>query len=69
MQNLLTMVNGKKTYLLVAIGALFVVANGLLGTAGTPLIPGLGLNPANWINDLFSLFLVATGRSALDKIA
>lgn len=61
--NPLKAVDGYKTYIVLACGVLTLVLNhfGWL-PAGT--IPN---NPTNWLNDIFTLMLVGTGRSALKK--
>ncbi|HSV26230.1 MAG TPA: glycosyl hydrolase 108 family protein [Xanthobacteraceae bacterium] len=55
---------GSKTYIGLAIGAAVVIANhfGFLPTA----IAVPGLNPNNWLSDLWYLYLGAAGRSALN---
>lgn len=58
--------NGNKTYLTLAAGALVIVANhfGLLPPEYVPA----GLDPNQWVMQLWALALGATGRSALKKL-
>lgn len=59
-------VDGNKTYLLLLSGAAVIVANhfGLLPPQYVPA----GLDPNNWLVELFALAGGATGRSALKKL-
>lgn len=65
MNDILAKLNGNKTYLAVAVGIIVVLANAFLGVP----IPGVSLDKATWMQDLWTLILVATGRSAVAKIA
>ena len=58
-------IDGNKTYITLAVGALVIAANhfGLLPPEYVPQ----GLDPNNWLRDEFVLLLGATGRSALKK--
>lgn len=59
-------VNGNKTYLSLAAGALVIVANhyGLLPANMVPQ----NLNPGNWISDLYTVVVVGFFRSAMKKL-
>lgn len=57
-----SLVDGKKTYITLAVGAASVLANHF----GYE-IPGTNLDPANWISDLFLLGGAAFGRHAIAK--
>lgn len=63
MSQFMNMLDGKKTYLALLLGAIVIVANHFGIHA-----PGTTLDPNNWLNDLFTLALVATGRSAITKV-
>lgn len=63
MNNILTLLNGNKTYIACALGALVVIANHF----GIQVV-GVQLDPTNWINELWQLALVASGRSAIAKV-
>ena len=52
---------GKKTYVLLAIGALTILANKFLGIE----IPGVDINPDNWMQDLFALGVGGTIRNGI----
>lgn len=58
-----SLINGKKTYITLGLGAATVIANHL----GVP-IPGVHLDDSNWLSDLFTLAAGATARHALAKI-
>jgi hypothetical protein len=62
MNSLLQSVDGYKTYIALAVGAVVVIVNHFV-----PL-PNVTLDPSNWLTDLFQLALVATGRSAVTKV-
>lgn len=57
---------GKKTYLVLAAGAVEIIANHF-GLLPPNLVPA-NLDATHWATDLFNLALVATGRSALTGI-
>ena len=65
MNAFLESISGHKTYIAVAIGILVVLANAFLGVP----IPGVSLDKTTWMQDLWTLILIATGRSAVAKIA
>lgn len=65
LSNVTNWLNGRKTYVTLAVGALVIVANHF-GVLPPDYVPA-GLNPQNWLNDLFTLALGATFRSALKK--
>lgn len=58
-----SLIDGKKTYITLALGAATVVANhfGIV-------IPGVKLDDGNWIADLFTLAAGATARHAIGKV-
>ena len=56
---------GKKTYLSVALGIAVILANHFLGIS----IPGVQLNDAEWMTNIWQLILVATGRSAMTAVS
>lgn len=53
---------GKKTYIAAGVGILAVFVNHFVH------VPGMSNDPANWLNDIYSLILVLTGRAALARI-
>lgn len=61
---ILTYLSGKKTYLTLALGAGVVLANhfGYLPSGS------VGLDPNNWLTDLYALLVTGTFRSAITKI-
>lgn len=63
MTALTTLLNGNKTYLACALGALVIIANHF----GVQ-ITGVTLDPNNWLNDLWNVVLIAAARSAAKKI-
>lgn len=58
--------DGNKTYVAVAIAAVAVALNHF-GFWPQNMIP-LQLDPAQWVSDEWTLFLIATGRSAVKKL-
>jgi len=58
--------DGNKTYLGCAIGAITVALNHF-GLWPQSLIP-LQIDPGQWVSDEWTIFLVATGRSAVKKL-
>lgn len=62
--NPLGALNGYKTYLLLAAAAIAIIANHF--SPGS--IPGMTLDPANWVNDLWKVALGGGFRSALGKL-
>jgi hypothetical protein len=60
----LQQLDGYKTYIAIALGAVVVLANAFLGVS----IPGVTLDKSNWLQDLWALVLLATGRSAIAKV-
>jgi hypothetical protein len=63
----LASIDGYKTYLALAFGALIIAANHF-GLLPDDMGKALNFDPNNWINDEYKLLLGATGRSALTKI-
>jgi hypothetical protein len=59
-------IDGNKTYLTLAMGALVIAANHF-GILPADYVPQ-GLDPNNWLRDEFVLLLGATGRSAMKKL-
>ena len=53
--------SGKKTYFLLAAGALVILANKFLGIE----LPGVEINPDNWLQDLFALGVGGTLRNGI----
>ena len=64
MKAMLTMMAGKKTYGLLALGAVSILINHFFGP-----VPGLNLDPDNWLNDLWGLGVGATMRAGISKVA
>lgn len=52
---------GKKTYVLLAVGALTILANAFFGIE----IPGVDLNPDDWMKNLFALGVGGTLRNGI----
>jgi hypothetical protein len=67
MMNFLTTVSGwfdgHKTYILCALAIVVVLVNHFWGP-----FEKLDIDPANWLNDIWTYLLIASGRSALKKI-
>lgn len=61
-----TFLDGNKTYLACAVGAVAVALNHF-GFWPQSMLP-LQIDPAQWISDEWTIFLVATGRSAAKKL-
>lgn len=59
---MLTFLKGKKTYGIAALGAAVIIANAL----GVPL-PGVTLDPTNWLSDLLTAAAAATMRAGMGK--
>lgn len=65
LSSITSLFNGNKTYIALAVGAVVVIANHFgISIPGSP-----NLDPANWTNDLFTLVLGGTFRSALGKLS
>lgn len=66
LNNLLQAVDGKKTYITIAVAAVVIVLNhfGLWPQGYLPVT----LDPNAWLSDLWTLALVSTGRSAITKV-
>ena len=60
--DILAKIDGYKTYLVLAVGALVVLANHFIGP-----IPNVTLNSANWLTDLWTLVLGGAARSAINQ--
>ena len=58
---MLATIKGKKTYALLALGAVMILANKFLGLD----VPGVELDPQNWLNDLFALGIGGTLRNGM----
>lgn len=65
MQNVIAVLRGKKTYIALVLGALVVLANKFLGVE----IPGVALDPNDWMTNIWALVLGATGRAAVSKVS
>lgn len=63
MTAILALLAGKKTYLLMGVGALVVLANHFIGP-----VPLVKLDPNNWVNDLWTIGVGSTFRSAIGGI-
>lgn len=63
MTAILALLAGKKTYLLMGVGALTVLANHFIGP-----VPLVHLDPNNWVNDLWTIGVGLTFRSAIGGI-
>jgi len=61
MTDILSKVDGYKTYILLAVGILMVLVNHFVGP-----IPNVNLNSANWLTDIWTLALGGAARSALN---
>lgn len=59
---MLTFLKGKKTYTMALAGAAIVILNAL----GVPL-PGVTLDPTNWLPDLLTTAAAATMRAGMGK--
>lgn len=59
---MLTFLKGKKTYAVAFAGAAIIILNAL----GVPL-PGVTLDPTNWLPDLLTAAAAATMRGAVAK--
>ena len=64
MMEMFKMFAGKKTYILLAVGAMYVFANKFLGVS----IPGVEINPQDWLADLFMLGVGGTMRAGVSKM-
>ena len=53
--------HGYKTYTLLAAGALIILAEKFLGLE----LPGVDINPDNWMQDLFALGVGGTIRNGI----
>ena len=60
----LNMLQGYKTYLGIAIAILAVLAVKFLGIT----IPGMTVDPNNWVTTIWELIMVGFGRSAIAKV-
>ena len=60
---MLKMLSGKKTYGLLAFGAAAVLLNKFTGLN----IPGVEIDPQNWIESLFALGVGASVRAGITK--
>lgn len=58
-----TLLNGKKTYLAAAAGAVVIVANAVFPGS----IPGVSLDPSDWLSQLLLAAGAATARHAVAK--
>lgn len=56
------LINGHKTYILAVIYAIVVLVNHFIGP-----VPGVTLDPNNWIQELGLAAGIAAGRSAIKK--
>lgn len=63
MNQVTALLDGNKTYIAAVLGAAVILAN----HAGIH-IPGVQLNPNDWLNQLWDVVLLVTGRSALKKV-
>lgn len=59
--------DGNKTYIALAVGALVIAANHF-GFLPETLRPQ-NLDPSNWVNDEYKLIIAAVFRSAITKVA
>lgn len=66
LSGLSSFLDGKKTYVALAVGAIAVALNHF-GFWPQSLLP-LQNDPNNWIADEWTIFLVATSRSAVKKL-
>lgn len=65
MNQVLTALEGRKTYLALAGAAIVIALNHYMVLYGLWPIDLLGLDPNNWAADEYKLLLGATGRSAI----
>ena len=63
MQNVLTALDGNKTYIAAGVGILVILTNHFIGP-----VPGVQLDSSQWLTDIWSLVLVMAGRSGMKKI-
>lgn len=63
MSNVLQAVDGYKTYILCAVGIVVVLVNHFVGQ-----VPGTSPDSANWLDSIWTILMVAAGRSAVNKI-
>lgn len=63
MGNLVDWLKGKKTYLLMALGAVVIVVNHLVGG-----IPGLNIDPNSWLTQLYAVAGGSALRAGIAKV-